>query len=71
MDKKTSERMARMIALPARRGPKNGALRAALVALLFLGVLILSGCEVIYFPECDTQCEGTGGSDTRAIGGSA
>jgi len=35
--------------------------------LLCLGVSVaVSGCEVIYFPECDTDCDAAAGSDSYA-----
>lgn len=35
--------------------------------LLFLGVIVvaaLSGCEFVYLPECDYDCQAAGGSDS-------
>lgn len=35
---------------------------------LFLGailaVIAVSGCEFVYLPECDTQCQAGGGNDS-------
>lgn len=40
----------------------------AAVASLFLGVILLSGCEFIYLPECDTDCQAAGGADAYSKG---
>lgn len=37
---------------------------AAVLVLSSLGVMILSGCEFVYLPECDTECTAGGGNDS-------
>lgn len=44
-------------------------LGTALLVLLFLGVTVVSGCEVIYQPACTTDCQGMGGADSYSRGG--
>lgn len=58
--------------LGCAKGPKNGRVSraleirkgTALVAVLFLGAVLLSGCEFVYLPECDTDCQAGGGNDS-------
>lgn len=42
--------------------------RAAVRALLCLGVIVLvgavSGCDFVYLPECDSDCTAGGGNDS-------
>lgn len=42
-----------------------GALLSAcgLLLSLFFFLAMLAGCEFIYLPECDTQCQAVGGAD--------
>lgn len=40
-------------------------LGSAVLGLLFLGAAVfLSGCEFVYLPECDTDCQAGGGDDS-------
>lgn len=55
-------------ALYANRVPRRTVGRAVL-ALLFLGVIAAaSGCELIYLPQCSTDCNAAGGNDAYSRG---
>lgn len=56
------------INLPVKSDPRITVGRVAL-GLLFLGVIAaLSGCELIYLPECDYECQAAGGADAYSKG---
>jgi len=47
----------------ARRSAAFGRMRAA---ILLAGVAALPGCEVVYQPACQTDCQAAGGNDSFA-----